>query len=274
MSNKRYTNMKIFLVILIVLAVVLFLIQNIGMPFLEQETTTQYYVAKTDIQPYTSITPDLFDAVEVDIDAVPSGFITNLDTAAGMYTSKYIYAGEYLTDSLLTVSNEEDDCVYTIEITSDYSGPLEYDGYVDIYLLSKDGIVTELFKSKRLYSASISTLEDGSTETVATKYIKVTTAEMMQYYTNLNSYSIIILPIADAYVGITDDVTTPTVDNSTNDTTQDTTVETFEWVAEADDTWESLASDWDIDEDLLRELNPSIDEITEGVVVNIPEEVN
>lgn len=274
MNNTRYKNTKIALVVLVILAIILFVLQNFGMPFLKEESTTQYYRANKDIEPFTELTSDLFTAVTVDINSVPDGFITNFSEVEGSYAKGPIYKNDYLTSQMTVSSNEEEDCIYTMEITADYSGPLVYDTYIDIYTLSKDNVPELLFSNKRLYSAGTQVLAtDGTTteQSVDKKYIKVTRQEMLEYYSKLKSYSFIILPVAEAYIGTNSidasfDVKAPADDDSA------AKVETFEWTVKDGESWESIASDWGTDADTLKGLNRSVDELSEGIKILIPEQ--
>lgn len=274
MNDTRYKNMKIFLAVLTIFAAILFAVQNFGIPFLKEDSTTQYYRANKDIEPYTELTSDLFTAVTVEVDSVPDGFVTNFSEVEGSYAKGPIYKNDYLTSQMTVASNEEEDCIYTMEVTADYSGPLVYDTYIDIYTLSKDNVPELLFSNKRLYSAGTQVLATDGTATeqsVDKKYIKVTRQEMLEYYSKLKSYSFIILPVAEAYIGTNSidasfDVKTPAGDDSANK------IETFEWTVKDGESWESIASDWGTDADTLKGLNSSVDELSEGIKILIPEQ--
>ena len=205
MNETRYKKMKIYLGILVVFAVILFCLQNFGLPFLAKENLTQYYRANQDIKPYMELTADMFTPVQVKVDEVPAGLVTNFSEVEGLYANGTIHKGEYLSPEKTMTSNGEEDCVYTMEITADYSGPVQYDD-IDIYTLSKDNVPSLLFKNKRLYSAGGQVLatdgEEGATQqTVDKKYIKVTKEEMLEYYSKLHLYQFIILPTAQEYEG-------------------------------------------------------------------------
>lgn len=277
MDTIRYKRMKIFLIVLLFLTVVLFALQNFGLPFLTNNAVTQYYMANTDIAPYSELTSDMFTRVEVNADEVPSGFVTNFAEVEGHYANGKIHEGDYLTMNDVLATNDEAGLLYTMEITSDYSGPLQYDTYVDIYTLSSDNVTELLFSNKRLYSAGGQVLAgDGtSTETaVDRKYIKVTKQEMLEYYSKLKSYSIIILPVAEAYVGTQDNATSSSTSSYTpsSSTKDEDEMATFRWTIQEGETWESIAQDWGTDVETLQELNSDIDEVEEGINILIPEQ--
>ena len=273
--NKRYKRMKIMILVLVFLSIGLFLFQNIGLSFLASKTQTQYYMASKDIQPYTEITADLFTAITVDSDKVPTGFITNFSEVEGTYTKDVMHKGEYLTKYKFTTNNEEKDCIYTMEINADYSGPLEYDTYIDIYTLSKDNVPSLLFSNKKLYSAGTKVLANAETEgaadnTVDKKYIKVTKQEMLEYYSKLKSYSFIVLPVAEGYVGQESNATIKDVTDDANTKTNNTG--TFVWEVKENETFASIAQDWGTTEEKLKELNPDVKEVKTGIKIDIPEE--
>lgn len=280
MNETRYKKMKIYLGILVVFAVILFCLQNFGLPFLAKENLTQYYRANQDIKPYMELTADMFTPVQVKVDEVPAGLVTNFSEVEGLYANGTIHKGEYLSPEKTMASNGEEDCVYTMEITADYSGPVQYDDYIDIYTLSKDNVPSLLFKNKRLYSAGGQVLatdgEEGATQqTVDKKYIKVTKEEMLEYYSKLHLYQFIILPTAQEYAGT--DALKETGDTSGSDQTvaeQQPADEnaSFQWTVKANETWDTIAKDWNTSVEDLKALNPSVTELKEGITIMIPAE--
>ena len=269
MDNSRYKNMKIFLGVLLALTVILFFFQNFGIKMLTESARTQYYVATQDIAANTMIDASMITSVEVESDDVLSGLITNDELIVGRYTTENISRGEYISEYLITADNSESELVYTIEITSDYSGPLQYDDFVDIYTLDKDNTTALLFSRKKLYSANgqvlSNTSEDGTIteQSVDKKYIKVTKQELQEYYTKLKTHSIIVVPINGEFDATSDDSSTQT---STN-----TTVDVFTWTVKEGETWESIAEDYNTTATVLQQLNAGV-ELEEGINIKIPQE--
>lgn len=280
MNETRYKKMKIYLGILIIFAVILFCLQNFGLPFLAKESMTQYYRANQDIKPYMELTADMFSPVEAKTGEVPAGLVTNFSEVEGLFANGTIHKGEYLSLEKTMTSNGEENCVYTMEINADYSGPVQYDDYIDVYTLSKDNVPALLFKNKKLYSAGGQVLatdgEQGTTQqTVDKKYIKVTKEEMLEYYSKLHLYQFIILPTAQEYAGA--DALKESGNASENGQTaenQPTGGEnnSFQWTVKTNETWDSIAKDWNVSVEDLKALNPSVDELKEGITIMVPAE--
>lgn len=274
MDNKRYKNFMRLIIALLVISLGLFVFQNFGLKLIEEKQMTQYYVATKDIPVFTKLDPSLFKAVQTETSSVAPGAVTNLNEVSNSYAKQQIFKDDLLTQSKVTTKNDEDGYVYTMEITADYSGPLEFGEYVDIYTLSKDNVPALLFSHKKLYSAPTKQLDsaDGNgtqEQTTDKRYVKVTKQEMLDYYSKLKTYSFIVLPIEAAY---TDQNVANAGTVSPNSTTPENDLdkkETFTWEVKKGESFESIAKDWNMKEEDLKALNPDITELKEGTKIKI-----
>ncbi|MCR0316878.1 SAF domain-containing protein [[Clostridium] innocuum] len=275
MDNKRYKNFMRLIIALLVLSLGLFIFQNFGLKLIEEKQMTQYYVATKDIPVFTKLDPSLFKAVQTETSSIAPGAITNLNEVSNSYAKQQIYKDDLLTQSKVTTKNDEEGYVYTMEITADYSGPLEFGEYVDIYTLSKDNVPALLFSHKKLYAAPTKQLDsaDGNgtqEQTTDKRYVKVTKQEMLDYYSKLKTYSFIVLPIEVAYtdqnVANAGTVTTGQATPENDDLNKK---ETFTWEVKKGETFESIAKDWNMKEEDLKALNPDVTELKEGTKIKI-----
>ncbi|MEG1299896.1 MAG: SAF domain-containing protein [Erysipelotrichaceae bacterium] len=275
-NEIRYRNMKVGLIALVLLAVGLFFGDNVVENLFNKNTVIQYYRAVKDIPPFTELTPSLFSPVKVEAKNMPDGMIYNFSEVQGSFAKGPIYKGEYLSAADVTTKNDEKNYQYMMEIKADYSGPLEFDKYVDVYTLSKDNVPSALFTNKRLYQApsakQLSSDAESGGENVDKKYIKVTKQEMLEYYSKLKTYTFIVLPIETAYTGTSAGEIGDISENT--DKEEDLNKEevaTFSWDVKEGETWDSLANDWSTTPDKLKELNKDVKEVKAGIKIKIPE---
>lgn len=272
--NQKMRTYLITMLVLVLLSAGMFVYVNFFSGREERQTAT-VYTANTDIVGYTEITPDLFTSREIPADAVVDGMVTNLSAVSGTYSKGPIYQGDILTESSITKEIDGKDMEYTINFQPTYSGDVAFGDIVDVYQISPSNEITLLYSRKKVEKAktvsSEAVTESGTYEAATALYFKVTKEEMLEYYSKLNSYKFIVLPLNMAYSDIEGLIEeTDSNDDSTN---YNITTET---ISQDGLTAKAYADMKGIDIDEFMNVNPTIanenDLLENGTTVNIPED--
>lgn len=272
MKNKNYTLFLVVIGILVAISIGMtaanyFILQNAEVEY------KYYYRANQDITPYTELSSSMFDKVAVPNTITMSGMVENLADVVGKYNSAEIAEGEYLVSSYITKDNSEAGKYYTIQITGSYVADVAYNDNVDVWLLASDNSLSLLFEGKKIYKAkttAISDATDASYETAASMYIHVDEKEMIQYYSSLRDNKLIIIPY-NANYDIREVVSSNGLSNKENENkADDAVVNTYDYIAEDGDTFETIASNFQVDLEVLKGVNPNVTVIFEGDIIKIP----
>ena len=280
LNDKKYRN---FLIIIAVLVCISFgLVAFNGLVLKNKPVEYKaYYRATRDVPSYSALTSDMFEPVAVREDVVLDGLVTNLADISGMYADGPISEGEYLTYSLMTSTDKDKDYIYTIEIQAAYVADIAYGDNVDIYSLNKDNSVTLMFSNKKLYRAKTAAIADATTEdgyqptyeSASKMYLKVTQAEAIKYYASLRDCKLIVLPYnekAMSSLTMQDQERELATIAQAEQEVQQAQANTVDYTVQADETYEIIASNFDIDETELRNVNPDFPELAEGMVIKVP----
>ena len=283
-------NQTVFLIVIALLVAVSVGMTIFNMTVLSNEEVeyTQVWRVKKDIPANTQLESSMFGSQTVIKDAAAAlpGMVYDLTSALSHidpdtretvphYSSMPLGEGQYLTTSMyVTESNPENGQIYTIELVGTYVSDVAYSDAVDIYLLTPDNEVEELFMKKLIYRAKTTAIADAATtqtqtaayEAASKLYIRVSYKEMVEYYTCLRDNRIIIVP----YNAKFDPNYVP--DNRAEEVVEEKELPeaTWQYPAEEDMTFEEFAYEWDVDVEVLRGLNPDLTEIKAGDLVTLP----
>lgn len=221
MNDKKYKKNIAIMIALLVLTVALYAIQNFilvdkGVDATIENTTNEetmtIYRAVEDIPAYSVVSPTMFERVTVpkmnDI-----GFITDINMVTGMYARGTIFKGNFITNTLFSDEDFEAGLAYSMEIRADLVGNIQYGDIVDVYAVSGD-VVTQIFSRKKLYQQIG---QPGMT--LSRIFVKVNRAELMTYYSMMNSNKFILAPVDTSQLSPLDETTVglPTEYGNTGD---------------------------------------------------------
>lgn len=273
MKNKNYTLFLVVIGLLVAISVGMtaanyFILQNAEVEY------KYYYRANQDIPSYSELSSGMFDKVAVPDTIKMSGMVENLADVVGKYNSAAIADGEYLVSSYITTDNSEAGKYYTIQITGSYVADVAYNDNVDVWLLASDNSLSLLFEGKKIYKAKTTAIGEAATdtsyETAASMYIHVDEKEMIQYYSSLRDNKLIIIPYNENY-DIREVVSNSgLLDRRDDNNSNNTVVNTYDYIAESGDTFEVIASNFQVDLEVLKGVNPNVSVIFEGDIIKIP----
>lgn len=264
--DKKIKGFIITIVLLCLLAIGLFAYTN----FYSDREVIEYatiFVANKDIIAYTEIDASLFTTKQMPKDAVVDGMVTDLDNVKGTYSRGAIFKGDILTTASVTKSNEDEHLVYTMNFTPTYAGDIAFGDIVDVYCISPSNEISLMYKGKKIQKAKTTqaaVTEEGSYEAAATLYFKVTKEEMEKYYTLLDDYRFVVLPLNIAYSSVEDVVAKgEKVDLSIGDVEY-----TTETISREGLTAQAYAEMKGVDVEEFLELNPQIGAANDLLEVN------
>lgn len=275
---------------------------------LEEKEVSQYYIAKKELLPFTEVTLDDFIKIEIEKGKEPQGAVVNFANFNGKFAKGTIYKGDILMEERLVDEVDNKDNIYTIEIISDYSGPLKYDDIVDVYTLSNVGVVQLLFDNKKLIAPDGMVLANNNETTedknsIDKKFIRVSKQEMLNYYSRINKYEFIIIPVGSEFLG-SNAASVVTGEGENTELTKDGIKEalvtkhdslygkesrgialssvtageeethTVTITATNADSYESIAADWGLTVDELKDINPNVSQVYEGAEINLCSDVS
>lgn len=264
--DKKIKGFMITIVLLCVLAIGLFTYTN----FFSDREVIEYatiFVANKDIIAYTEIDAGLFTTKQMPKDAVVDGMITDLEDVKGTYAKGAIYKGDILTQATVTKNNDEAGLIYTMNFQPTYSGDIAFGDIVDVYNIAPDGKISIMYKGKKIQRAKTTqaaVVEDGSYEQAATLYFKVTQEEMLEYYTKLDDYRFIVLPLNIAYSSVEEAV----ANGNSTELNVDTVKYTTEKIDREGLTAQAFADMKGVDVEAFLELNPQVGNKNDLLTVN------
>lgn len=213
MNNKQDSN-KILLissVVFILVAIVLFVVQNFALSNKKVETVSVFMANKT-IKPYDALTPDMFTVTSIPKEGntvITNQYATSIQDFANMFAKSTINKGEILSKSRIVADNDEKGLDYSVLLDAPYVGDVAYGDNVKVYAMdSVSESITVLFKRKKIYKSKIAATEEVAQEDIATSeatgvdyeaatsmYIRVSAAELKEYYKVKRNKELIVVPI-------------------------------------------------------------------------------
>ena len=271
MNNTKYRNFLIIIGVLVLISAGMlafnwFVLKSTPVEY------KQYYRAVRDIPSYTELSSDMFEPVTVESSVNMDGMIDDLASVSGLYSTKALSQGEYLTEDNITNENNEAGLIYTIQINATYVADVAYDDVVDIYSLNQDNSVTLMFGKKKIYRpkttaiADVATTEDDTAnpayESASQMYIKVTENEMLRYYTSLRDAQLIVLPY--------DEKNSSELAEQNKEPVENEVIDTFDYIVQEGDTWEIIAENFEVSVEDLTAANEGVDELVPGETITMP----
>lgn len=227
-DHNRYQTFLVTSLVICGISILMFIYQNFIYERIEAKNTVEIFVSNTALYAYDSIKREQFNTIEIPVENVINGMITDFSQVEGQYLKHSLQPGEVLVKNQLTTDNHHEEGDLLIPIEGHYVSDIVPNDLVSVYVLRTEQVnnkieyhIENLFQSKRIYrngqlGINPSVYVDGEAYNI---YIRVTPEELDAYYQALKSGELIIAKhLSDLATIIENIQTLPKEDSIESDT--------------------------------------------------------
>lgn len=290
LNKRKYNTVIVSIVGLMVIAGGMIAYQDMYLNKQAQADQGTIYLADTQLQAHTIITPTMFKAVTINKNSILPGEVQNINQVSGKMLRGGLLQGEPLFSQRLEKANPAFQGDLSLEVNPTYSPGLAPNETVNVYAVitnqnNNSTVVKELFQKRVTSVVGGQSVVGAATNQPSAFMVNATPQDVNNYYTALQVGKIVVTPVNSLDVGSLKvgstgtsipsaqqfNASSPIVQQAVNQNPVNTSSQSvMSYVVQKGDTLGTLAMKFKTSDMTLSDLNNGLTQIKPGETITVP----